>query len=136
MYLSPFFEGVRMDATISRAFTFEAAHLLPDTPPGHKCRRLHGHSYRVTVEVTGPVDPRTGWVLDFAEIHSAFEPVRARLDHYYLNEVEGLANPTSENIARWIWDRLRPTLPLLSAVIVEETCDNRCEYRGGQGSVT
>jgi 6-pyruvoyltetrahydropterin/6-carboxytetrahydropterin synthase len=119
-----------MNATIARSFTFEAAHLLPNTPPGHKCRRLHGHSYRVTIEVAGPVDPATGWVLDFAEIQSAFEPIRARLDHYYLNEVEGLENPTSENIARWIWARLNNALPLLSAVSVEETCDNRCEYRG------
>jgi 6-pyruvoyltetrahydropterin/6-carboxytetrahydropterin synthase len=111
-------------------FRFESAHRLPNVPADHKCARLHGHSFQVRVTVTGPVDPRLGWVVDFADIKRAFEPVRAALDHRYLNEVEGLANPTSEVLAQWIWERLRPSLPGLSAVEVRETCTTGCVYRG------
>lgn len=113
---------------IFREFTFEAAHRLPRMPEGHKCGRLHGHSYRVEIRVGGPVREDVGWVMDFAEIKAEVEPLLDRLDHRYLNEVDGLGNPTSENVARWIWDRL-PSLPL-SAVVVRETCTSGCIYRG------
>lgn len=116
--------------TIFKEFTFEAAHRLPHVPPGHKCSRLHGHSYHVDVQVSGPVSEPHGWVMDFGEIKEAFEPLHARLDHYCLNEIEGLENPTAENLARWIFERLRPTLPLLSKVVVRETCTARCVYSG------
>jgi len=112
-----------------RVFRFEAAHLLPRVPDGHKCARLHGHSYRVEVHVDGPVEPGSGMVVDFADIKAAFQPLRDRLDHYYLNEVEGLENPTSENLAQWIWDRLVGRLPL-SRVVIHETCTSGVEYRG------
>jgi 6-pyruvoyltetrahydropterin/6-carboxytetrahydropterin synthase len=115
---------------IFREFTFEAAHRLPYVPAGHKCGRLHGHSYRVAVHVDGPVGERTGWVRDFAELSCAVEPILARLDHYYLNEVEGLENPTSEVLAKWIWDRLQIVLPELQQVVVRETCVSGCVYRG------
>ena len=115
---------------IWKEFTFEAAHLLPNVPDGHKCKRLHGHSYRVRVSVEADLHPTLGWVVDFAEIAEAFEPIRRRLDHYYLNEVEGLENPTSENLARWIWTRLKPELPILVAVEIKETCTVGCIYRG------
>src|SRR5688500_7520047 len=115
---------------IFREFTFEAAHQLPHVPEGHKCRRLHGHSYRIAIHVRGPVDAEKGWIIDFADIKAAFAPIRAQLDHYFLNEIEGLANPTSENLSRWIWKRLRPGLPLLSQVVVRETCTSGCAYRG------
>ena len=111
-------------------FTFEAAHLLPNVPEGHKCRRLHGHSYRARIWVDGDVDPELGWVVDFADIKALCEPIRAQLDHNYLNEIEGLENPTAENIARWIWQRLKPQLPILSQVDVAETCTAGCSYRG------
>lgn len=114
---------------IFREFTFEAAHRLPNVPPGHKCARLHGHSYRVEVHVRGEVDPATGWLMDFAELKAAFKPVLDQLDHYYLNEVPGLENPTSEVLAKWIWDRLVDVLPL-SAILVRETCTSGCLYRG------
>ena len=113
-----------------REFTFEAAHRLPNVPEGHKCSRLHGHSYRVTVHLAGEIDPKMGWVRDFGDIKTAFAPICDQLDHYYLNEVGGLENPTSENVAAWIWSRLRPTLPELSAVTVRETCTSGCTYRG------
>ncbi|TMQ95298.1 6-carboxytetrahydropterin synthase QueD [Actinomadura soli] len=110
-------------------FTFEAAHRLPNVPEGHKCARLHGHSYRVEVHVIGDVDPDMGWLVDFAEIKAAFKPIQGQLDHYYLNEVSGLENPTSEVLAKWIWDRLIDQLPL-SAIMVRETCTSGCIYRG------
>ncbi len=114
---------------IFREFTFEAAHRLPQVPQGHKCARLHGHSYHLEVHVQGEVDPTLGWVMDFADIKAAVKPVIDQLDHYYLNEVPGLENPTSENLARWAWDRLTDTLPL-SAIVVRETCTSGCVYRG------
>ncbi|MEU1959664.1 6-carboxytetrahydropterin synthase QueD [Nocardia sp. NPDC019304] len=114
---------------IYREFTFEAAHRLPNVPAGHKCARLHGHSYRVVIQVAGELDPKTGWVMDFAEIKKAFAPLSEQLDHHYLNEVPGLENPTSEVIARWIWARLIDQLPL-SQVVIKETCTSGCVYRG------
>ena len=120
----------RATAEIFREFSFEAAHRLPFVPDGHKCARLHGHSYRVEVHVGGEVDPLTGWVMDFWDLKAAFEPLRERLDHYYLNEIEGLENPTSENLARWIWEWLKPRLPALRAIVVRETCTSGAIYRG------
>ncbi len=115
---------------IWKQFTFEAAHLLPHLPDDHKCKRLHGHSYHVRVRVDGDLNPELGWVIDFDDIGKAFEPILLQLDHYYLNDIEGLENPTAENIARWIWERLEPTLPILSAVEVAETCTAGCIYTG------
>lgn len=117
-------------AELTHTFRFESAHHLPRVPEGHKCRRLHGHSFVVDVQVAGPVDPDLGWVIDYGEIKKHVEPIRKTLDHCYLNEIEGLENPTSEHIAIWIWDRLNPALPGLSAVTVRETCNNACTYRG------
>jgi 6-pyruvoyltetrahydropterin/6-carboxytetrahydropterin synthase len=114
---------------IFREFQFDAAHRLPRVPEGHKCRRLHGHTYRVEVHLCGPVDPVAGWVADFDDIKRAWAPLDDQLDHNYLNEVPGLENPTSEVLAKWIWDRLAPALPL-SAVVVRETCASGCTYRG------
>lgn len=115
---------------IYKVFSIEAAHHLPNVPADHKCRRLHGHSFQVEIRVRGPVDAQAGWVLDFADITRAFDPLYRQLDHHYLNEVAGLENPTSENLARWIWQRLKPSLPLLSEVAVRETCTAGCVYRG------
>jgi 6-pyruvoyltetrahydropterin/6-carboxytetrahydropterin synthase len=115
---------------IFKQFTFEAAHLLPNAPPEHKCRRLHGHSYRVTVVVRGPVGTESGWVMDFGEIKAAFAVCKDTLDHRYLNEIPGLENPTAEQIASWIWRRLKPGLPALSEIRIDETCTAGCIYRG------
>ncbi|MES2521330.1 MAG: 6-carboxytetrahydropterin synthase QueD [Gemmatimonadota bacterium] len=115
---------------IFKEFTLESAHRLPNVPEGHKCARLHGHSFRVAVYVSGPVGEGTGWVMDFADVKAAFRPIEATLDHNYLNDVPGLENPTSENLARWIWERLVVALPGLSRVVVRETCTSGCEYRG------
>ena len=115
---------------IFREFTFEAAHRLPNVASNHKCHRLHGHSFRVEVHVEGPVGEFSGWVIDFADINAAFKPVFEQLDHRYLNEVEGLSNPTSENLAKWLWKRLVPSLPGLSKIVVRETCNVGCVYQG------
>ena len=115
---------------IFKEFGFEAAHRLPHLPAGHKCSRLHGHSYRVRVWVRGELDPTLGWVMDFADLKRAFTPILLQLDHYYLNEVEGLSNPTAENVAVWIWRRLSPLLSSLSRVEVMETCTAGCIYEG------
>jgi 6-pyruvoyltetrahydropterin/6-carboxytetrahydropterin synthase len=111
-------------------FRFEAAHRLPHVAEGHKCARLHGHSFKVEIAIVGEVDPKTGWLIDFAELHKLWLPLWDQLDHRYLNEIEGLSNPTSEVLAKWIWDRMKPSLPILDQVTLWETCEARCEYRG------
>ncbi len=115
---------------ITQAFTFEAAHRLPNVPEGHRCRRMHGHSYRVELRLAGDVDPTSGFVVDFFDVESAFAPLLTRLDHHCLNDVEGLENPTAEHIAMWIWNRTKPLLPLLDAVLVYETPNCWAEYGG------
>ena len=115
---------------IFRVFHIEAAHRLPNVPADHKCARLHGHSFRIEVHIVGEVDPESGWVQDFADIKAAFAPVNEQLDHRYLNDVPGLENPTSENLAVWIWDQLLPDLPMLSTIVVQETCTCGCSYEG------
>lgn len=121
-------DNPRMD--IFKIFTLEAAHRLPNVPEGHKCSRLHGHSFRVEVHVSGDLDPHTGWVMDYADIKQAFQPLYAQLDHHYLNDIAGLENPTSERLAAWIWEHLKPALPALSEIVVHETCTSGCRYRG------
>jgi 6-pyruvoyltetrahydropterin/6-carboxytetrahydropterin synthase len=111
---------------IYKQFVFEAAHRLPNVPAGHKCARLHGHSFKGTIYVTGDIDKDTGWIMDFADITKAFKPLHEQLDHHYLNEIEGLENPTSEVLAKWIWRRLKPALPGLSRVEINETCSSGC----------
>ena len=115
---------------IFKTFTIESAHRLPHVPDGHKCGRLHGHSFRIDIHVSGPIDPHTGWIMDFAEIKAVFKPIYDQLDHSYLNDIKGLENPTSENLAKWIWLNLKPSLPLLSQVSVYETCTSGCIYKG------
>ena len=116
--------------SLTKVFRFEAAHRLPRVPEGHQCARMHGHGFLLEIEVKGPVDPAMGWVMDFADLTAAVKPVLDQLDHSMLNDVEGLENPTSENLVRWIWDRLQPRLSLLTRVGIAETCTARCDYRG------
>lgn len=115
---------------VVKDFRFEAAHFLPQVPEGHKCRRIHGHSFRGEVAVRGPVHPKLGWVMDFAELKGAVDPLVKELDHYLLNDIEGLENPTSELLAVWIWRRLAGVVPNLYRVTIEETCTSRCHYFG------
>lgn len=115
---------------IYKTFTIEAAHHLPHVPAGHKCGRLHGHSFQITLYIEGKVDEYTGWIMDFADVKSSFQPFYDQLDHHYLNDIEGLENPTSENLARWVWQKIKPLLPNLSKVAVAETCTSGCIYQG------
>lgn len=119
-----------MRVELYKEYRFESAHRLPRVPAGHKCARMHGHSFKVELTVAGEVDPDTGWFIDYAVLDEAWEPLYRVLDHNCLNEVPGLENPTSEVLSRWIWDRLRPKLPSLIAVTLFETADARCVYRG------
>ncbi len=115
---------------IVKKFVFEAAHHLPNVPPGHKCGRLHGHSFHIALHLTGDIAPHTGWLMDLGEIATRFRPLYDQLDHHYLNEIEGLENPTSEILAQWIWRKTKPLLPALSQVTVCETCTSEVLYRG------
>ncbi|MDR2872754.1 MAG: 6-carboxytetrahydropterin synthase QueD [Xanthomonadaceae bacterium] len=115
---------------IFKVFTVEAAHRLPNVPAGHKCARLHGHSFRIEIHVAGEPASDTGWIMDFADIKRAFGPIYDQLDHHYLNDIKGLENPTSEQLALWIWQRLKPDLPELSEIVIHETCTSGCRYRG------
>jgi queuosine biosynthesis protein QueD len=119
-----------MTFELAKTFRFESAHLLPHVPEGHKCGRLHGHSFRVEVVVTGAADPHTGWVVDYGDITAVVRPIVDQLDHRYLNEIAGLENPTSEVLCAWLWRHLALKLPDLSAITVRETCTTACTYRG------
>lgn len=119
---------------IFKIYKFDAAHSLPNVGREHKCSDVHGHSFCVVIHIKGAVDPRFGWVMDFAEIDKSFQPLLNQLDHKYLNEVECLDNPTSENIAKWIWQRLRPILPQLNKVVVQESEESGCIYHGEESS--
>jgi len=119
---------------IFKEFSIEAAHWLPNVPAGHKCGRLHGHSFHIELHVSGPVDPKLGWVLDFADIKKAFKGIEDQIDHRCLNEVAGLENPTSENLCRWLWQKLKPELTTLSKIVVKETCTSGCIYSGESDS--
>jgi 6-pyruvoyltetrahydropterin/6-carboxytetrahydropterin synthase len=116
---------------IYKEFHFEAAHFLPSAPPGHPNARVHGHSFRVRVTVDGEPDPETGLVLHLEDLESALENARDALDHRLLNEVEGLAAPTLERVAVWLWDRLHNRLPGLAEIeIARDSCHEGCIYRG------
>jgi 6-pyruvoyltetrahydropterin/6-carboxytetrahydropterin synthase len=115
---------------IFKEFVIEAAHRLPHVPSGHKCGRLHGHSFHIEIHVDGPLNSELGWVVDFADIKAAFRPIEEQIDHHYLNDVPGLENPTSEILARWIWTEIGGALPGLSRVVVRETCTSGCIYEG------
>jgi len=119
-----------MNVQLAKTFTFEAAHFLPSFPDGHKCRRMHGHSFKVDVIVEGDIPENQYHLLDYSDITNAIKPLRDQLDHHCLNDIEGLENPSSEMIAVWLWQRLAPQLPMLSEIIVHETCTSRCHYRG------
>jgi 6-pyruvoyltetrahydropterin/6-carboxytetrahydropterin synthase len=113
-----------------KEYRFEAAHRLPNVPEGHQCGRPHGHSYKVAIHVEGEIDETAGWVVDYADISAVVKPVIEELDHHTLETIPGLENPTSEHLARWLWARIEPEVPLLSAVTVHETATSACVYRG------
>lgn len=115
---------------IFKSFTFDSAHFLPHVPEGHKCKRIHGHTYRLTVYVEGEPDPHLGWVVDFADLKRAVKSVIDQLDHRLMNDIEGLENPTCERIAVWLWDRIKPEMPGLSKIELYETPTSGAIYEG------
>ena len=112
---------------IYKDFTFESAHFLPLVDDGHKCKRLHGHTYRIRVWCGGPVDER-GWIVDYADIAAAVRPVLGILDHCLLNDVPGLDNPTTEHLAPWIYKSIKPMLPALTMIEVAESATTGCVF--------
>jgi 6-pyruvoyltetrahydropterin/6-carboxytetrahydropterin synthase len=119
-----------MRCQLVREYDFEAAHSLPKVPEGHKCARVHGHSYRVTIVIEGDIDPEMGWLMDFAAIDEGVDAVIGQLDHRYLNDIDGLSNPTSELLAQWMWQRIKPGLDVMTELAVSETPTSKCVYRG------
>lgn len=119
-----------MTVEIYKDFTFEAAHFLPNVPEGHKCGRLHGHSYKARIHLQDNINEETGWFIDFAEIKKICKPIISQLDHNYLNDITGLENPTAEVISKWIWHQLKPQLPQIIAVEIKETCTCGAIFRG------
>ena len=119
-----------MKVCLEKSVQFEAAHRLTRVPAEHSCARWHGHSFRIDIAVEGEVNPATGWLIDYRDIKEAWEPLGRLLDHSNLNDIEGLENPTSENLALWIWERLTKRLPQLTEITIHETCTARCRYRG------
>jgi 6-pyruvoyltetrahydropterin/6-carboxytetrahydropterin synthase len=117
-------------AEVFKDFVIDCAHSLPHVPDGHKCKNVHGHTYKIRVGLKGELDPVLGWVEDFALIKAAFEPIKELLDHRYINDVSGLENPTAENLAIWVWNKLKDKLPLLHEVMVFETPLSGTVYKG------
>lgn len=115
---------------LTKIFYFEAAHQLTHIPKTHKCSNLHGHSFRVDITVSGQINEDEGWYIDYHDIKNAVAPIIDSLDHTFLNEIKGLENPTSENIARWLWKRILIPLPGLKSVTVRETRNSVCTYYG------
>ena len=119
-----------MRAQLTKVFYFESAQVLPKVPAGHKCGKMHGHSFKVEVSIEGEVNPQTGWVYDHAVISEAMKPLIEQLDHACLNDIPGLENPTIELMAAWFWDQLAGPCPGLCEIVIHETPTARCVYRG------
>ena len=115
---------------VNKTFSIEAARSLPNLPEGHPCKNVHGHSFKITLAISGDVDDHTGFVIDFGDIDAAFKPIHDQIDHSYLNKIDGLDNPSSENLCKWIWAELIPSLPGLSQIEIKETDSTGCIYKG------
>jgi len=115
---------------VYKTFSVESARSLPHLPDGHPCKSVHGHSFKITITVNGQVNEDTGFVMDFSDIDSVFAPIHSMIDHAYLNDIEGLQNPSSENLCRWIWSRLSTSLPGLTKIEIRETESTGCIYKG------
>lgn len=116
--------------TIFKQFTFDSAHFLSKVPDTHKCKQIHGHTYRLVIYLDGPLHSDLGWVMDFGVVKQVVSPVIDILDHRLLNDIPGLENPTCELVAKWIWDQIKPGLPLLSKIELHETPTSGVVYSG------
>jgi 6-pyruvoyltetrahydropterin/6-carboxytetrahydropterin synthase len=115
---------------VYKTFSIEAARSLPNLAEGHPCKNVHGHSFKITITVSGEINEHTGFVMDFGDIDVAFKPIHEQIDHTYLNKIDGLENPSSENLCKWIWEQLHPSLPGLSQIEIKETDSTGCIYKG------
>tara|TARA_B110000196_G_scaffold54849_1_gene45390 strand:- start:76 stop:447 length:372 start_codon:yes stop_codon:yes gene_type:complete len=115
---------------VYKKFNIESARSLPNVSESHPCYQLHGHSFKIIITVKGQMDKHTGFVTDFQEIENAFNPIKKILDHSFLNKIEGLSNPTSENICIWIWDKIESSIPNICEIEIKETDSTGCIYRG------
>ena len=115
---------------IFKTFTFDSAHSLPNVPDGHKCKEIHGHTYRLTIYLEGELEKDLNWVIDFADLKNAINPILEIVDHKLLNKIEGLENPTCEMIAKWLWNKIKAQVPLLSKVELHETPTSGAIYKG------
>jgi 6-pyruvoyltetrahydropterin/6-carboxytetrahydropterin synthase len=120
---------------IFKEFTFDAAHFLPNVPEGHKCKEIHGHTYHLKVFLEGSVNADSGWLMDFGEVKKVVNPVIDIVDHKFLNNIHGLENPTCEVLAIWIWNAIKPALPLLKAIELYETPTSGVIYEGDPAQV-
>jgi len=116
---------------IYKQFTFDSAHFLPNVPEGHKCREMHGHTYLLTLYAEGPVKNPEGWVMDFGDIKNIMRPIIDILDHHLLNDIPGLENPTAELLAIWLWNKVKPWMPMLKRIELKETPTSGVSYEGG-----
>ena len=117
-----------MNYELKQQFRIESARFLPNLPKSHPCSKIHGHSFKIILKLVGPLDPKIGWVLDYQKISETMAPLLLRLDHQILNEVEGLENPTSELLAKWIYDQTLRIIPILKTVTIMETESTECTY--------
>ena len=115
---------------IYKIFNIESARSLPNLPDSHPCKNIHGHSFKIKITVSGKINKATGMVLDFNQIDEIFNPIHLLIDHKYLNDIKGLENPSSENLAIWIWKRLKPKLPTIIEIEIKETSETGCIYKG------
>ena len=115
---------------IYKIFKIESARSLPNLPDGHPCKNVHGHSFKIIITVTGDIQKDSGFVIDFKDLVAAFQPIHKLLDHSYLNEIEGLENPSNENLCVWIWKKLSKTLSGLKQIEIKETDLTGCIYKG------
>ncbi|MBN8703608.1 MAG: 6-carboxytetrahydropterin synthase QueD [Bacteroidetes bacterium] len=115
---------------IFKKFVFDSAHFLPNVPDGHKCKRVHGHTYKLTIFIEGDLQEKLDWVMDFGDLKSVVNPVVDRLDHNFLNDISGLDNPTCERIAQWIWEQIKSQLPGLVKIELYETPTSGVIYTG------
>lgn len=117
-----------MKYELKQHFHIESARFLPHLPKSHPCANMHGHSFKIILQLKGELQPQVGWVMDYHEISLVMAPLLKQLDHKVLNEVPGLENPTSELLAKWIYEKARLSIPLLQSVTIMETTSTECKY--------
>lgn len=119
-----------MKYELKQHFQIESARFLPKLPKTHPCSQVHGHSFKIVLTLLGDLNPEIGWVMDYHEITKIMTPLLAQLDHKLLNEVPGLENPTSELLAKWLFEKVGAQIPLLKQVSIMETPSTECSYPG------